>query len=71
VINSEIADEAEKTKVRVKGVCGSISFPSNLYAALGKITEQKKASLACLMRDAPEKHVAGLTVVVKEPTRRK
>ena len=38
-------------------VRASISFPPNLYDALGDIARSKKVSLAWVVRDAVEKYV--------------
>ena len=38
----------------------SISFPPHLYRTLEEIAQQKKVSLAWVVRDAAEKHVANL-----------
>jgi metal-responsive CopG/Arc/MetJ family transcriptional regulator len=38
-------------------VRASITFPSNLYETLEKIAQQKKVSLAWVVRDAAEKYV--------------
>jgi metal-responsive CopG/Arc/MetJ family transcriptional regulator len=35
----------------------SISFPNDLYETLGKIAEEKKVSVAWVVRDAAEKYV--------------
>ena len=37
----------------------SISFPPDLYETLGGIAQQKKVSLAWVVRDAAETYVAG------------
>jgi metal-responsive CopG/Arc/MetJ family transcriptional regulator len=39
-------------------VRASISFPPDLYATLEQIAQQKKVSLAWVVRDAAEKYVA-------------
>jgi len=39
-------------------VRASISFPPDLYDALEQIAQQKKVSLAWVVRDAAEKYVA-------------
>ena len=39
-------------------VRASISFPSELYETLEEIAQQKKVSLAWVVRDASEKYVA-------------
>ena len=39
-------------------VRASISFPPDLYRTLEEIAEQKKVSLAWVVRDAAEKYVA-------------
>jgi len=39
-------------------VRASISFPPNLYTALGDIATSKKVSLAWVVRDAVEKYVS-------------
>jgi metal-responsive CopG/Arc/MetJ family transcriptional regulator len=42
-------------------VRASISFPPDLYKTLEEIAEQKKVSLAWVVRDAAEKYVADAT----------
>ena len=39
-------------------VRASITFPPDLYATLEQIAQQKKVSLAWVVRDAAEKYVA-------------
>lgn len=46
-----------KTQSKV-AVRASISFPPDLYDALEQIAQQKKVSLAWVVRDAAEKYVA-------------
>jgi metal-responsive CopG/Arc/MetJ family transcriptional regulator len=36
----------------------SVTFPADLYAELAKIAEEKKVSVAWVVRDAAEKYVA-------------
>jgi metal-responsive CopG/Arc/MetJ family transcriptional regulator len=43
---------------RKAAVRASISFPSDLYETLEGIAQQKKVSLAWVVRDASEKYVA-------------
>ncbi len=42
---------------RKAGVRASITFPPDLYENLEQIAQQKKVSLACVVRDAAEKYV--------------
>jgi len=42
-------------------VRASISFPPDLYETLGGIAQQKKVSLAWVVRDAAERYVADET----------
>ena len=37
----------------------SVSFPPRLYRALDRIAQEKKVSVAWVVRDAAEKYVAG------------
>jgi len=39
-------------------VRASITFPSNLYETLEEIAEEKKVSLAWVVRDAAERYIA-------------
>ncbi len=48
-------------------VRASITFPPDLYETLEQIAQQKKVSLAWVVRDASEKYVAS---EAKEDTRR-
>ena len=43
---------------RKAAVRASITFPPDLYEALEKTAQQKKVSLAWVVRDAAEKYVA-------------
>jgi hypothetical protein len=43
---------------RKAAVRASITFPPDLYEALEQIAQQKKVSLAWVVRDAAEKYVA-------------
>ena len=40
-----------------EGTRASVTFPADLYAELEKIAEQKKVSVAWVVRDAAEKYV--------------
>lgn len=40
------------------GTRASVTFPAELYAELERIAEQKKVSVAWVVRDAAEKYVA-------------
>jgi metal-responsive CopG/Arc/MetJ family transcriptional regulator len=44
-----------------KAVRASISFPFDLYETLEEIANQKKVSLAWVIRDAAERYVKGET----------
>jgi metal-responsive CopG/Arc/MetJ family transcriptional regulator len=49
----------ESSKVQRKAaVRASITFPPDLYKTLEEIAQQKKVSLAWVVRDAAEKYVA-------------
>lgn len=52
--------KGKKTAIRNNAVAprASVSFPSDLYQTLEKIAEQKKVSLAWVVREAAEKYVA-------------
>jgi metal-responsive CopG/Arc/MetJ family transcriptional regulator len=52
---------------RKVAVRASITFPPDLYETLEEIAQQKKVSLAWVVRDASEKYVAS---EAKEETRR-
>jgi metal-responsive CopG/Arc/MetJ family transcriptional regulator len=51
----------------ITAVRASISFPADLYKTLEEIAEQKKVSLAWVVRDAAEKYVADAASGSKEP----
>jgi metal-responsive CopG/Arc/MetJ family transcriptional regulator len=40
-----------------EGTRASVTFPANLYAELERIAEEKKVSVAWVVRDAVEKYV--------------
>lgn len=40
-----------------KGTRASVTFPADLYAELERIAEEKKVSVAWVVRDAVEKYV--------------
>lgn len=42
------------------GTRASVSFPADLYAELERIAEEKKVSVAWVVRDAVEKYVEAL-----------
>ncbi len=50
---------------RKAAVRASISFPPDLYETLEEIAQQKKVSLAWVVRDASEKYVADQKPVVR------
>jgi hypothetical protein len=62
---SGMYNEAEKDSGKnmkaqtLSWVRASISFPPSLYQRLGELAEQKKVSLAWVVRDAAEKYIAG------------
>ena len=51
---------------RRTAIRASISFPPDLYRTLEEIAQQKKVSLAWVVRDAAEKHVADLLAASKK-----
>jgi len=54
------SQEGSMKAQRRVAVRASISFPPDLYRTLEEIAQQKKVSLAWVVRDAAEKHVAHL-----------
>lgn len=49
---------AAKQSVHAKeGTRASVTFPADLYAELERIAEEKKVSVAWVVRDAAEKYV--------------
>jgi len=55
----EKRSQGRSLKARRKAaVRASITFPSDLYSTLEGIAQQKKVSLAWVVRDASEKYVA-------------
>jgi metal-responsive CopG/Arc/MetJ family transcriptional regulator len=50
---------------RKTAVRASITFPPDLYATLEEIAQQKKVSLAWVVRDAAEKYTAEQKTVVR------
>lgn len=58
----EMLPKGKSLKARKKkAVRASISFPSDLYETLEEIANQKKVSLAWVIRDAAERYVKGET----------
>lgn len=45
------------SKESKEGTRASVTFPGNLYAELERIAEEKKVSVAWVVRDAVEKYV--------------
>lgn len=52
----------------VKTTRASVSFPSQLYEVLQRIAEEKKVSVAWIVRDATEKYVNDQWPLFKEET---
>ena len=46
-----------KTKREPKTARASVSFPAELYATLERLAEQKKVSVAWIVREAAERYV--------------
>ncbi|NNN20066.1 MAG: ribbon-helix-helix protein, CopG family [Acidimicrobiaceae bacterium] len=46
-----------KSKTKAKTLRTSVSFPRDLYDTLERIAQEKKVSLAWIVRDAAEKYV--------------
>jgi len=57
--------EKSLTAQRKAAVRASITFPPDLYETLEAIAQQKKVSLAWVVRDASEKYVAEQKPVVR------
>jgi metal-responsive CopG/Arc/MetJ family transcriptional regulator len=53
-----VQKDAQGVKVDEASVRASISFPGELYRILEEIAQQKKVSLAWVVRDAAEQYVA-------------
>lgn len=51
------ASQTAASKPEQKTTRASVSFPNDLYATLEKIAEEKKVSVAWVVRDAAEKYV--------------
>jgi metal-responsive CopG/Arc/MetJ family transcriptional regulator len=49
--------DASKSKREPKTTRASVSFPADLYATLEQMAEQKKVSVAWIVRDAAERYV--------------
>ncbi len=47
-----------KRSRQAKSARASVSFPAPLYAELSRIAEQRKVSVAWVVRDAAEKYIA-------------
>jgi hypothetical protein len=53
----QMTDLTSKPKREPKTARASVSFPADLYATLELIAEQRKVSVAWIIRDAAEKYV--------------
>ena len=65
--------KGERRSMKTKSaslVRASISFPPDLYETLEKLANQKKVSLAWVVRDAAEKYVADRTAETTRSERR-
>lgn len=51
---------------RKAAVRASITFPPDLYENLEQLAQQKKVSLAWVVRDAAEQYVAGRSLATRE-----
>ena len=61
--------KGERRSMKAQGastIRASITFPPNLYKTLDKIAQQKKVSLAWVVRDAAEKYVADQVAPVQK-----
>jgi metal-responsive CopG/Arc/MetJ family transcriptional regulator len=52
---------------RKAAVRASITFPSALYSTLEEIAQEKKVSLAWVVRDASERYVAEISAEATRP----
>ncbi|MBP6899371.1 MAG: ribbon-helix-helix protein, CopG family [Burkholderiaceae bacterium] len=50
-----------------EGTRASVTFPANLYAELERIAEDKKVSVAWVVRDAVEKYVEAQYPLFRRP----
>ena len=54
-----MAVTAKQHALAKEGTRASVTFPADLYAELERIAEEKKVSVAWVVRDAVEKYVEG------------
>lgn len=62
------ADTSTNVAHNKNSVRATISFPAQLYAALEAIAEEKKVSLAWVVRDATERYVSDRWPLFREPS---
>lgn len=61
------AKRRRKTKVNTKApLRASVSFPPDIYRTLEQIAQQKKVSVAWVVREAAEKYVADQWPLLRE-----
>lgn len=53
-----MATKAQPTQSTPKTLRASVSFPSDLYTTLERIAQEKKVSVAWVVREAAERYVA-------------
>ncbi|WP_343604158.1 CopG family transcriptional regulator [Roseateles sp.] len=53
-----MAETTKQQPLAKEGTRASVTFPADLYAELERLAEEKKVSVAWVVRDAVEKYVA-------------
>lgn len=68
-MKAQIGEEKKGKTEGADTVRASIGFPSERYETLERIAKDKRVSLACVVREAAEKHVADKWPLLGKPMR--